>query len=114
MKKLLQSLFILMLFAVSAVAQERTITGTVTSKADGLPLPGVSVNIKEVPGLGTSTGSDGKYALRVPANGKTLSFSYLGYTLQEITITSTSTVVNAAMTDDATSLTEVVVTAGGL
>jgi TonB-linked SusC/RagA family outer membrane protein len=114
MKKLLQSLFILMLFAVSAVAQERTITGTVTSKADGLPLPGVSVNIKEVPGLGTSTGSDGKFALRVPANGKTLSFSYLGYTLQEITITSTSTVVNAAMTDDATSLTEVVVTAGGL
>ena len=45
MKKLLQSLFILLFIASSAMAQNRTIIGTVTSKEDGLPIPGV--NVKE-------------------------------------------------------------------
>ena len=51
MKKLLQSFFLLVFVASSALAQNKTITGTVTAKEDGMPLPGVSVKIK-----GTSTG----------------------------------------------------------
>jgi TonB-linked SusC/RagA family outer membrane protein len=112
MKKLLQSLFILMLFAVSAVAQERTITGTVTGSDDGLPIPGATVKVKEVPGAGTSTGADGKFAIRVPAEGKTLVVGILGYMSKEVVITGTT--VTVALSPDTKALDEVVVTAGGI
>jgi len=61
-----------MFIAFGASAQERTITGTVTSQEDGLPVPGATVRVKEIPNLGTQTGSNGKFSLRIPANGKTL------------------------------------------
>ncbi|WP_412466683.1 SusC/RagA family TonB-linked outer membrane protein [Pedobacter sp. KLB.chiD] len=112
MKKLLQSLFILVLCAFSAFAQERTVTGTVTAQEDGLPIPGVSVKVKEVSNLGTQTSADGKFSLRVPSNGKTLVVSYLGYTTKEVTITSGA--LSIALVSDTKSLNEVVVTAGGL
>ena len=112
MKKLLQSLFILLFVASAAMAQERTITGTVTSAEDGLPMPGVSVKVKEVPGAGVQTSSNGKFSLKVPSGGKTLVFSYLGYISKSVAIS--SNVVNVQLENDATSLSEVVVTAGGL
>jgi TonB-linked SusC/RagA family outer membrane protein len=111
MKKLILSLFIFLCVAASAIAQERTVTGTVTAREDNLPIPGVSVRVKEVPGVGTQTSSDGKFTLRVPANAKTLVFSYIGYTSLESTITNN---MRVALTADATSLNEVVVTGAGL
>jgi hypothetical protein len=45
MKKLLQSLFVFVFIASTAMAQDRTITGTITSADDKLPIPGVSVKI---------------------------------------------------------------------
>jgi len=111
MKKLLQSLFILMLFAGTAWAQDRTVSGTVTDKADGKPLPGVTVRVKGATG-GTQTGADGKYSILFPSGSTTLEFSYLGYLTQSVT--SVSGVVNVALADDTKSLSEVVVTAGGL
>lgn len=112
MKKLLQSLFIFLCMATAAYAQDRTITGTVTAQEDGLPIPGVSVKVKEASSLGTQTSSDGKFALKVPSNGKTLVFSYLGYATKEVAITSGNLFI--ALESDAKSLNEVVVTAGGL
>ena len=112
MKKLLQSLFVLMLLAFSAVAQERTITGTVLAQEDGLPIPGVSVRVKEISNIGSQTSADGKFSLRVPAAGKILVVSYLGYTTQEVAITSTN--LRISLVPNATSLNEVVVTAGGV
>ena len=67
MKKLLRSLLILMCIASSAVAQNRTITGTVTDSQDGKPLPGVTVKIKGSQ-IGTITSADGKYAITVSGN----------------------------------------------
>jgi len=52
MKKLLQSLLLLLFIAFQAIGQERTVTGTVTDKSDGLPLPGVSILVK-----GTTVGT---------------------------------------------------------
>ncbi|MHA4893712.1 SusC/RagA family TonB-linked outer membrane protein [Pedobacter sp. PWIIR3] len=111
MKKLLQSLFILMLFAVSAVAQNRTITGTVTAKEDGLPIPGVSIL---VPGTknGTLTSAAGKYALSVPASATKIQFAYVGYVTQEITIS--GDVVDAVLVSDTKQLSEVVVSSYGV
>ncbi len=111
MKKLLQSLFILLFVATTAMAQDRTITGTVTSQGDNLPIPGVSVKIGGTQ-LGTVTGSDGKFSLRVPATAKELQFSYLSFVTQTRVIGS-ATVINVALVPDETVLNEVVITGLG-
>jgi TonB-linked SusC/RagA family outer membrane protein len=112
MKKLLQSLFILMFVAVSAMAQERTITGTVTSSDDKLPIPGVSVRVK-----GTQTGAvsdaNGKYSIKVPSGSSVLEFSFIGYSAQSRTIGSSGS-LNVVLESDSKSLNEVVVSAAGL
>ena len=108
MKKLLQSLFLLLFIAFQAIAQERTVTGTVTDKQDGLPLPGVSVKVKGT-NVGTSTSGDGKFSLRVPSGSTTLTLTYIGYTTREASIGSGNT-VNIQLTTDAKQLSEVIVT----
>ncbi|MFW0714443.1 SusC/RagA family TonB-linked outer membrane protein [Pedobacter sp. N23S346] len=108
MKKLLQSLFIILFVAGSAMAQDRTITGTVTGKEDGLPLPGVSVKIKGAVG-GTTTTADGKYSVRVNSKATTLEFSYIGFLPQSKPIGS-GNVVNAVLASDSKTLSDVVVT----
>ncbi|RZK92274.1 MAG: TonB-dependent receptor [Pedobacter sp.] len=105
MKKLLQSLFVLMLIAFSAVAQERTITGTVTSKEDGLPLPGVT--IKAVGGAGgAQTDGNGKYSIKVTPETKSLQFSYLGHVSSTLNIPS-SGVLTVSLAPDANTLQDV-------
>jgi TonB-linked SusC/RagA family outer membrane protein len=112
MKKLLQSLFILLFVAGSAMAQDRTITGTVTEKESGQPLPGVTVLVKGTK-IGTQTGANGKFALSVPSNGTQLEFSYLGYVTQSIALGS-SDLVDVSLATDSKALSEVVVTALGI
>ena len=60
MKKQLRFLFVLLILFVAsdAMAQDRTVTGTVTAQEDGLPLPGVSVRVQGTT-LGTVTDADG-------------------------------------------------------
>ncbi|RYF11606.1 MAG: SusC/RagA family TonB-linked outer membrane protein, partial [Flavobacteriales bacterium] len=111
MKKLLQSLFVLLFIAASAMAQNRTITGTVTSKEDGLPLPGVSVKVKGTT-IGVSTGSNGKYSLSIPTSATTLEFSSIGFTTVDLAIGSGS-VLNASLLMSSKNLNEVVVVAYG-
>lgn len=110
MKKLLRSLFILLFVAGTAMAQERTITGTVTDSGDGKPLPGVTIKFKGAQG-GTQTGSDGRYNLKVPKGVNTLEFSYLGYVSESKPIN--ASVINIALESDSKALSEVVVTGYG-
>ena len=112
MKKLLQSLFIFLCMATAAYAQDRTITGTVTSTEDKLPIPGVSVKVQGAQ-IGTVTDANGKYSLRVPAGSNTLNFSFIGFVTQSKNL-GTSSTVNVALAGDAASLDEVIVTAAGL
>lgn len=111
MKKLLQSLFILLFVASSAMAQDRTITGTVTSKEDGLPIPGVSVKA-----VGTKaavqTAADGKFSIKVASNVKALEFVSIGFEPQTINITSQSN-ISVSLNTDAKALSEVVVVGYG-
>jgi len=107
MKKiLLLNLCFLLLAAGRLFAQTHAVTGTVTAKEDGLPLPGVSVSIKGTTN-GTQTDVNGKYTLTVP-DGATLSFSFLGYATQ-LQSANTST-LNVIMVATAQQLGEVVVT----
>ncbi|HYK77684.1 MAG TPA: SusC/RagA family TonB-linked outer membrane protein, partial [Daejeonella sp.] len=112
MKKLLQSLFLLMLFvasqALAQVAQERTVTGTVTAKEDGLPLPGVSVLVKGTQ-VGTQTDVNGKFSIKVPASRNQLEFRFVGFTTHTLTLTSANN-VSVVLNSDSKELGEVIVT----
>ncbi|RZK59615.1 MAG: SusC/RagA family TonB-linked outer membrane protein [Pedobacter sp.] len=112
MKKLILSLFILFAVSMSVFAQDRTITGTVKSSEDGLPIPGASVKVKEVSGLGTVTGADGKFSIKVPTAAKTVIVSYIGFGIKEVTISGSA--IDILLGNDAKSLNEVVVTAVGV
>lgn len=111
MKKLLQSLFVLLFVAFNAMAQDRTISGTVTSADDGLPLPGVSVKAIGTPNV-TITGKDGKYSIKTSVSAQSLQFSYLGFVTKIINLTASS-LVNASLASDSQALSDVVVVAYG-
>ncbi len=110
MKKILLTSFFVALF-FTTWAQERTVTGRVTSSEDGSALPGVNVTIKGTT-LGTVTSADGQYSLNTPGSAQVLVFSFIGLATQEIAI-GDQTVINVAMQIDITQLTEVVVVGYG-
>ncbi|MBK9414606.1 MAG: SusC/RagA family TonB-linked outer membrane protein [Bacteroidetes bacterium] len=111
-RKFTSLLFALLMATGILFAQDRVITGKITSKDDGQTLPGVSVIVK-----GTSTGAisdiDGNYSITVPASGTTLVFSGVGFTSQEIVI-GTSTSINPVLETDIKKLNEIVVTANAI
>jgi TonB-linked SusC/RagA family outer membrane protein len=86
-------------------AQEKTVTGTVTTLDDGLPLPGASVIVKGTT-RGAQTDFDGNYSIKANS-GDILVISYLGMKTSEITVGSANS-YNAALALD-NSLEEVVV-----
>ncbi len=92
------------------MAQNRTVTGTVTDGSGGGTLPGV--NVLEV---GTSNGVvtdlDGKYSISVPQDA-TLRFSFIGYSNQNVAVNGRS-VVDVTLNEDIAQLSEVVVVGYG-
>jgi TonB-linked SusC/RagA family outer membrane protein len=112
MKTLLTNFLLLLLVVLNSVAQDKIVTGKVTDKEDGLPLPGVSVKVKGTT-IGSQTNVDGNFSLKVPQANSVLQFSFLGYQSQEKTIPA-SNVLSVMMVTDAKQLSEVVVTALGV
>jgi len=111
MKKFLLVCFSLC-FVLSAWAQERVITGRVTSADDGSSLPGVNVVVKGTTN-GTVTDADGKYSLSILSADASLVFSFIGLKTTEVTVGDRS-VVDVQLGLDITQLSEVVVTALGV
>jgi TonB-linked SusC/RagA family outer membrane protein len=107
MQKKLLMLFLSGLFACSAFAQGRRITGKVTGASDGLTLPGVNVRVKGST-IGTQTNNNGVYELTV-ADNATLVFSFIGYANQEVVV-GQRTEINVSLALDAKQLSEIVVT----
>ncbi|WP_010520241.1 SusC/RagA family TonB-linked outer membrane protein [Aquimarina agarivorans] len=99
-----------MLVIQVALAQNRTIAGTVTDDA-GLPLPGANVLIENKPG-GTVTDFDGKFVIEV-SNDDTIVVSYIGYETQSILVGDKSA-LTFKLIEDTESLQEVVITAQGI
>ncbi len=91
-------------------AQEKTITGTVTSSADGLPLPGVNVIVQGT-SRGVQTDFDGNYSIKA-SEGEVLVFSFLGMKETTAQVGSSNT-INMNMEEDVAALEEVVVVAYG-
>ncbi len=98
-------------FALSVWAQDRVVTGKVSSGDDGNALPGVNVLVKGTTN-GTVTDSEGKYSLTVPPSGGSLVFSFIGLTTQEVEIGERS-VIDVQLGLDIKQLSEIVVTAQG-
>jgi len=102
----------LMLFlSVQAYSQTRVLTGTVVAEEDGTPIPGVTV-LDKTNQTGTTTDVDGKYSINVNEN-TVLVFSFIGFSNQEFTVGNRSQ-LDVEMSEDASELNEVVVTALGL
>lgn len=86
-----------------------TVTGRVVDDT-GLPLPGVNV-IEKGTVNGVTTDTDGKFSLSVEENA-TLVFSFIGFITQEVPV-SGRTNIDIQLTQDVTSLEEVVVVGYG-
>ena len=108
MKKILFVLTCLMVSA--AMMASITVTGTVISAEDGLPVIGASV-LEKGTSNGTITDFDGMYELTV-ADDAVLVYSYVGLTSQELKVS--GSVMNVTLKGDAIAMEEVVVTAMGV
>lgn len=110
MKKIVLLIMLGLIVSFSAFAQQ-TLKGTIRSKADKQPLPGVSVAIK-----GTLTGGitdlDGNFSIHVKS-GDILVASFIGYKTQEIPVGS-RTKMDILLEEDVALLDEVVVVGYGI
>ena len=110
-KKLLLSFVLLLALMFRVVAQDRTVTGKVTSSEDGTALPGVNVSIKGT-SRGTTTSAQGTYKISVPEKA-TLVFSFVGFSSQNVVV-GNRTEINIPLNSNVEELSEVVVTALGI
>lgn len=97
---------VLLLQGMSAIAQQRTITGQVLLENTGGPMPGISILEKGTQN-GTITDIEGNYSIRVSASATHLVFSFIGMKTQEIPIEGRS-VIDTYMEEDVIGLEEVV------
>jgi TonB-linked SusC/RagA family outer membrane protein len=101
----LMTLFMAFVMQIS-LAQEKAVSGSVTSASDGLPLPGVNVIVKGTT-RGVQTDFDGNYTINVGV-GETLAFSFVSMMKKEVVVGASNT-INVALEEDVASLDEVVV-----
>ena len=90
MKTFLNALLLCLVMVPATLMAQSTVSGTVTDKANAMPLPGVNVLVKGT-SRGASTDFDGNYTLEVN-QGEIIVISYVGYKTQEITYTGQSTI----------------------
>lgn len=103
----MRTYFILLFLAFPSVLfAQQTVKGKV-SDSEGVPLPGVTVLIKDTP-KGVSTTLDGLYSIEV-APGATLRFSFIGFKTQEVVVGASSE-INVTLEEEAAQLSEVVIT----
>jgi len=108
MKNKLKILIAILFFPLAIIAQSKTVTGVVNDD-QGLPLPGVTVQVKGTNNLGAVTNFDGEFTISIQSNPKQiLIFSYVGFQTIEFDVTDTTT-VNLSMEIDTDELDEVVV-----
>jgi len=111
---ILKTLLLLILFAGISLdwinaeeLQQMRVTGKVSDSKTGDGLPGVNVIILGTT-IGTITENNGNYSINVPGASSVLSFSFLGYINQSVTVGNQS-VINVNLVEEVTALEEVVV-----
>lgn len=109
MRKIVLSIFAVLAFCVSAVAQGQQITGTVSDES-GLPVIGATVSVVGTQ-VATITGISGEYEIRA-AKDATLEFSYVGLATQYVAVGGRTT-INVVMQADAHQMEELIVVGYG-
>ena len=107
-----QITLLLSLLALSLVAQNVTLQGTVTDASSREPLPGVTVRAG---GAGAATDADGKFQLQLPPGNYEVSFTYIGYESRKLAarlVVGQTSVLNAELGDTDNLLQQATVTAG--
>ncbi len=110
LKQLLFKILIISLLPALSWAQSKQVTGKVTSKDDGNPLPGVNVLVMGTT-RGTNADAEGFYSLEAEP-GSSLVFSFIGYKTISIPVGS-QTVIDVTLEADITTLQEIVVVGYG-
>ncbi|MDH4461618.1 MAG: TonB-dependent receptor [Flectobacillus sp.] len=100
-----------LLLQLSVYAQERTITGNVSSAEDNSPLPGVSVIVKGTT-KGVTTSATGSFSINAPSKA-VLVFSFVGFEKKEISV-GTQSQINVSLKSTTSDLDEVVVIGYGV
>ena len=110
--KYLSLIALALLMTVSTVFAQKSVSGMVSDE-DGNAMIGVNILVKgSSPVIGTVTDLDGYYELDVPAGYGTLSFSFVGYTTQDVEV-GDQTSINVTMVEGV-ALKDVVITALGV
>lgn len=107
-KFLILMLSALFLLAADVSAQERVVSGRITSDKN-VPLSGVTVSAGTV---ATQTDNAGNYSIKVPAGTRSLTFTYVNYEKVTVQI-GNATVINSSLTTTEDKMEEVVVVAYG-
>ena len=81
--------FFLLLICGNALAQKRTVSGTITD-VDGSPIEGVTVTLKGTT-TATVTSNIGKYSISVDGKTGTLVFTHTGFLVKEISVANLTT-----------------------
>lgn len=110
MKKLLL-LSLAWVWLIPMAMAQQIVSGKVTDYLTGEPLPGVNIIIQGTT-TGTVTDMDGNYSLQVPGSESILSFSFIGYETEDVTV-GEQTTINISLMPDLTSLDEIVVVGYG-
>ena len=90
-------LLLTLLFITTTIfAQQRILSGKVTDKTTGKPLPFVNITVNGSQS-GTSTDIDGNYTIGLSPGAHSINFSFIGYQKKSIEVTATQTTLNATM-----------------
>ncbi len=107
MKKVLLVCFWLLCSNLLLLAQNKTVSGTVTEE-DGTPLAGVTVTLQGATKTSATTNKDGKFSIQVPATGEQkLTLTHAGFVPK--TITASNEPVTVSLQKELQSLDDVVV-----
>jgi TonB-linked SusC/RagA family outer membrane protein len=99
-------LLFLMFLPFQLFGQVNTITGRITDKSDGNPLPGVTIIVKGTT-TGTVTDIDGTYSIKASPD-QTLVFSYIGYSGIE-SLVGENLILNISLSSETLALDEIMV-----
>jgi len=110
-RKICLCVFLLLFCALTAFTQSIQITGTVTD-SENQPIIGAGVTVKGTT-TGTVTGVDGKYTVTVPNDNAVLSFSYIGFTSQEVAVENRRT-IDIVLLENLLQIEEVIVVGYGV
>lgn len=111
MRKLILTLSTVFVFILSAVAQDRTISGKITNE-NNVPVEGASVATPDGK-YGTQTNANGNYSITLPASVKTLSFSFVNFETVTKPIGTGNMTINISLKPSDSKMEEVVVVGYG-